>query len=210
MVKGELTQMEERDEASKVEKAPRASTVGKPRNKTWQKEAHAPLPKWHRHQGSSNDCGPYSVMFVANSLRDAAVIDGDALARRMEGPVSVRRTLIPMRVRGWATFTWGVALALRQEGFRARWRVAASLRDLWANLTRGWATIVLVGEPFRRRNGKFDGWSHYKVLYAWDPEEGFAFVDPYAESDVVYTYQTEQAFLREWTAMGRQLIEVRG
>jgi len=113
-------------------------------------------------------------------------------------------------VRGWATFPWGVALALRQEGFRARWRVAASLRDLWANLNRGWATIVLVGEPFRRRNGKFDGWSHYKVLYAWDPEEGFAFVDTYAESDVVYTYQTEQAFLREWTAMGRQLIEVRG
>ncbi len=209
MAKGELAQMDRGEAAEGGEKAPRASTVGKPRNRAWKKEARAPLPKWHRHQGSSNDCGPYSVMVVANSLRDAAVVDGDALARRMEGPPSVRGTWVPMRVRGWATFPWGVALALRQEGFRARWRVGATLRDLWANLNRGWTTIVLVGEPFRRRHGKLDGWSHYKVLYAWDPDEGFAFVDPYAEDDVVYTVQTEKAFLKEWTAMGRQLIEVR-
>lgn len=209
MAEGELAKTDRGEAPDGGEKTPSESTAGKPRDKVWKKEAHAPLPKWHRHQGSSNDCGPYSVMFVVNSLRDAAAVDGDALARRMEGPPAVRGTLVPMRMRGWATFPWGVALALRQEGFRARWQVGATLRDLWANLNRGWTTIVLVGDPFRRRNGKFDGWSHYKVLYAWDPDEGFAFVDSSAEDDVIYTVQTEQAFLKEWTAMGRQLIEVR-
>ncbi|MCU0520040.1 MAG: hypothetical protein MUF84_05030 [Anaerolineae bacterium] len=206
MVESELTKLEDAGEQPKAAHSERE--VGKPKNKAWKKEAHTPLPKWHRHQGSSNDCGPYSVMFVVNSLRDAAVADADALARRMEGPPAVRGSLLPSRIRGWATFPWGVARALKQEGLRARWRVGASLRDLWANLNRGRTTIVIVGEPFRFNDGKYAGWSHYKVLYAWDPDEGFAFVDPAADDDVVYTIQSEAAFLKQWTAMGRQLVEV--
>jgi hypothetical protein len=179
-----------------------------PKNKVWKKQLQQPLPKWHRHQGSSNDCGPYSAMIVANGLRDEFILDGDIVAREMEGSPAVRGTLVPLRIHGWATFPWGVAHVLRRKGFHARWRVGAALRDLYANLNRGRPTIVIVGEPLRRDNGKYSGWSHYKTLYAWDPEEGFAFVDPAADEDVVFTYQSEAEFLRLWSGMGRQLIEV--
>jgi len=180
----------------------------KPKHKAWKKQVRQPLPKWHRHQGSSNDCGPYSAMFVANSLRDAAVVDGDLLARKMEGPRAVRGGWIPSRIKGWATFPWGVARALKQEGFAARWRVLARRQALLDNLDRGRPTIVIVGEPLRFKAGRYAGWSHYKVLYAWDPDEGFAFVDPAAPEGVMYTYQAEVDFLRQWTAVGRQMIEV--
>lgn len=181
----------------------------KPKNKVWKKQLKQPLPKWHRHQTNPYDCGPYAVMIVANALRDNAIIDGDALARAMEGPPRKRGTLLPARIRGWATFPWGVVVALRRAGYRAHWRVLRPLRDLYANLNRGWPTIVIVGEPLKWQGGKYAGWSHYKVLYAWDPEEGFAFVDPAAGDGVAFTYQDEDEFLRLWNNMGRQVIEVR-
>jgi hypothetical protein len=181
----------------------------KPGRSSRKKQLRQPLPKWHRQQGDSNDCGPYSVSFVANGLSDAPVIDPDALARRMEGPPSVRGSLLPLRVKGWATLPWGVMIALRQAGLNARWHVWASLRDLWANLNRGWPTIVIVGQPLRFVDGRYAGWSHYKVLYAWDAEAGFTFVDPAAADGVTYTTQDQAAFLKQWTAMGRQMIVTR-
>jgi hypothetical protein len=191
-----------------MEKSDRDRSIPKPKNKVWKKQLVQPLPKWHRHQGTSNDCGPFSAMIVANGLRDAFVLDGDAVARQLEGTPSVRGTLMPLRIHGWATFPWGVAHVLRRNGFRARWRVAASLRHLYANLNRGHPTIVIVGEPFVRRDGRYMGWSHYKTLYAWDPEEGFAFVDSAADEGVIYTYQSQDEFFKLWSNMGRQLIEV--
>jgi hypothetical protein len=146
---------------------------------------------------------------AANGLRDAAVVaDPDALARKMEGPPSERGMVLPARIPNWATFPWGVAGILRSLGFKARWRPLAATRDLWANLNRNRVTIVIIGEPWRRRDGKYAGWSHYKLLYAWDPEEGWAFVDPAADEDVIFSYQDEAAFDRLWRNMGRQIIEV--
>lgn len=190
----------------KQEKVPHSRDL--PKNKVWKKQLGHPLPKWHRHQGSSNDCGPYSAMIVANGLQDAPVVDADVLARAMEGPPAVRGSLIPERIPGWATFPWGVVRALRRAGYRARWRIAVPVRELYANLNRQRPTIVIVGDPFRFKGGAFAGWSHYKVLYAWDPEDGFAFVDPAADDDVVFTTQPQAEFEQQWTAMGRQVIEV--
>lgn len=181
----------------------------KPKGKIWKKQLTQPLPKWHRHQGSSNDCGPYSVMIITNGLHDAALVDGDQLARAMEGSMTERGTLLPSRIKGWATFPWGVAAALRRQGLDARWRPFRAKRHLWANLNRGWPTIVIVGDPLKFTNGTYAGWSHYKVLYAWDPADGFAFVDPAADDGVAFSYQDEAAFDEQWAAMGRQIIEVR-
>ncbi len=191
-----------------MEKNKTQRPLPKPKNKVWKKQLQHPLPKWHRHQGNSNDCGPYSAMIVANGLRDTFVLDGDIVGQQMERAPTARGTLLPLRIHGWATFPWGITHILRRNGFRTRWRVAASLRSLYAALNRGHPTIVIVGEPFRRRDGRYGGWSHYKTLYAWDPDEGFAFVDSAASEDVVYTYQDEATFLRLWTNMGRQMIEV--
>lgn len=194
-------------DTTEVRKKPKAN-VPQPKNKVWKKQLSQPLGKWHRHQGNSNDCGPYSAMIVANGLRDTYVLDGDALAREMESGPSQRGTLLPLRVKGWATFPWGIAHVLRRAGFKVRWRVAAALRDLYAALNKGHPTIVIIGEPFRRKDGKYQGWSHYKTLYAWDPEEGFAFVDSGTDDDVVYSYQTEDDFYKLWNKMGRIMIEV--
>jgi hypothetical protein len=100
-----------------------------------------------------------------------------------------------------------VAAALRKAGLQARWRVLGQLRDLYASLNKGHPTIVIIGQPILFRDGKYVGWSHYKVLYAWDPDEGFAFVDPAAAEDEIYSYQTEAEFMEAWKGMGRQFIE---
>ena len=46
------------------------------------------------------------------------------------------------------------------------------------------------------------------LVDAWDPEDGFVFVDPAADEGLAYTYQSQEAFVDLWTRMGRQVIEV--
>ncbi len=170
----------------------------------WAKRMHNPLPDWHQWQGWTNDCGPFSTAIVTNAMLEAHAVDGALLAQSMTG-----RT-IPERIPNWATFPWGVVWALRRMAIRARWRVGASESRLVRNLDEGRTTIVIVGEPLRFEKWEYKGWAHYKVLYAWDPDKGWAFVDPAASRSTVYTYQKPEAFRRQWTLMGRQLVEVLG
>ena len=67
-------------------------------------------------------------------------------------------------------------------------------------------TVVVIGKPVAFRDGQYVGWSHYKVVYAYDDEE-WVFVDPLAKSSVVYSYQDAESFKKQWTAMGRIIIE---
>jgi hypothetical protein len=170
----------------------------------WAKRMSGPLPDWHQWQGPTNDCGPFSAAIVTNALLDTHVADGPLVAQSMTG-----RT-IPERIPNWATFPWGVVRALRRMAVRARWHVGASESKLVQNLDEGRTTIVIVGEPLRFEEGEYKGWAHYKVLYAWDPVEGWAFVDPAARRSKVYTYQDAETFRRQWTLMGRQLVEILG
>jgi len=174
----------------------------------WKKQYKQPLHKWHIHQGNTNDCGPFSATIAANALRDALVLDAPTLARAMERAPEDKRRIIPARIKGWATFPWGVVYALRKMGFKARWRMGASLNRLQRNLDRGRVSIVIVGDPLNFKDGVWRGWAHYKVLYAWDPDEGWAFVDPAAREEEVFSYQEPDEFAEQWTWMGRHLIEV--
>jgi len=176
--------------------------------KVWKKQMRQPLPKWHKHQGGTNDCGPYSAMIAANALRNAAIVDAKTLARAMEGAPDVRGTIFPSRIKGWATFPWGIVHALRALGFKARWRVGASLKRLQENLDKGLSTIVIVGDPLDFEDGEWRGWAHYKVLYAWDSENGWAFVDPITPEGEAFSYQDEESFEEQWTWMGRHVIEI--
>ena len=76
--------------------------------KSWKEQMKQPLPKWHTNQGTSNDCGPYCATIAANSLRDAAVVDANVLARALEEAPQDAGRLLPARVKGWATFPWDV------------------------------------------------------------------------------------------------------
>ncbi len=174
----------------------------------WDKVMPQPLPKWHVYQGHTNDCGPFCATIAANALHDDAVVDAPTLARAMEGAPQDMGRLLPSRVKGWATFPWGLVHALRSLGFQARWRVAASLDRLKNNVYEDRVTIVIVGDPFDFEDGEWRGWAHYKVLYAWDPESGFAFVDPASSEADVFSYQDAASFEHEWSWMGRIMIEV--
>jgi len=174
----------------------------------WKKKMRQPLPKWHTYQGNTNDCGPFCATIVANTLGDAPLVDAPMLARAMEKPAPGLGRLLPSRIKGWATFPWGVARVLRSLGFRARWRPLASIKRLEDNLDKEIISIVIVGNPLHFANRKWHGWSHYKVLYASSSEQGWAFVDPAATTSEVFSYQDAKSFKREWTQMGRNLIEV--
>ncbi len=173
-------------------------------DKPWAKQLKRPLAKWHHNQGSTNDCGPFSAAIVANGLRDKQVIDAPALARAMEQAPKDCPIPLPFsldRIPGSATFPWGVAHALEQQGFKARWHVLSSIDHLKENLDKGLATIVIVGNPK-------EGWAHYKVLYAWDPKHGWAFVDPAAAEKQAFSYQEDASFEEQWSAIGRICVEV--
>jgi hypothetical protein len=185
---------------------PAKKVTKKALTKVWAKRMPQPIPNWHVYQGNTNDCGPYCATIAANALRDADVLDAPTLARAMEDAPKDMKRLLPSRVSGWATFPWGIVYALRQLGFKARWRLGASLNRLEKNLERGRVSIVIVGDPLNFHEGRWAGWAHYKILYAQHPVEGLAFVDPMAPE--VYSFQDVDTFKEEWTWMGRNIIEV--
>jgi hypothetical protein len=179
----------------------------KTKNKAWVKMLKGSVPEWHVNQGNSNDCGPFCVTMVVNGLRDAPLVNPEQLARTMEAGYGDRHYLFPQRIKGWATFPWGVVNAFRREGLNARFCLGVSIARLQRNLDIDRPTIVIVGKPLAFRKGKYAGWSHYKIVYAYDGEE-WAFVDPAAQTNVVYSYQDTATFKKQWTAMGRIIIEV--
>lgn len=165
------------------------------------KLAH-PLERWHVYQGQSNNCGPTCVSIVGNALRDEGVVEAQSLAAEMD------RRGFPDRIPGWATFPWALAGEFRRLGLQSRWRIALAEARLLQNLHTGIATVVILGEPLRFKGKRWQGWSHYKVLYAWDPQKGWAFVDPGSQKPGGVEWQKADSFRQQWTGMGRQVVEV--
>lgn len=174
--------------------------------KTWIPEAFSelsyPLARYHVHQRDSNDCGPYCVAMVTNTLYAGPFVNAAILAEELN------RRGFPERIPGWATLPWGVAASLRRLGLRTRWRLGASLKQLFTNLRQDCITIVIVGEPLYFEGRTWRGWSHYKILDAWNPERGLGFVDPAALRVSGMTWQLLDEFRRQWAWMGKQIIEV--
>jgi len=174
------------------------------------------LPRWHTYQGQSNDCGPYCVAIVGDALRGPVVTAQAQAATSVAGekpappPLPKAKGIaLPSRIPNWATFPWGVARGLRARGLDVRWRVGATEERLRENLRNDVTTIVIVGDLFHRVGKRWHPWSHYKVLYGWDMERGWAFVDPAVQSADGVAWQAAEPFTRQWRGLGRQLIEVR-
>ena len=79
---------------------------------------------------------------------------------------------------------------------------------MFTNLRQDCITIVIVGEPLYFEGRTWLGWSHYKILDAWNPERGLGFVDPAALRVSGMTWQLLDEFRRQWAWMGKQIIEV--
>ncbi len=159
------------------------------------------LPRWHCYQGEANDCGPFAAAIAINALKNEPAVDPTALARWLERRQGVQ---LPGRVPRWATFPWGVVRMLRAHGLGARWRPFAKRESLARNIRRGIVTIVLVGEPFRFRGGRWAGWMHYKVLYGRQGER-WLFVDPASREPIVS--ETDAVFSRQWRNGAQIIIE---
>ena len=163
-----------------------------------------PVERYHAYQRDSNDCGPYCIAMVTNALYGAPFINAEALSEELN------QRGFPERIPDWATLPWGIVASLRRLGLRARWRLGASLRRLFANLQQDRIVIVMIGEPLHFEGRTWRGWSHYKILDAWDPERelNLGFVDPATSHHTGMTWQSLNEFRRQWAWMGKQMIEV--
>jgi hypothetical protein len=180
---------------------------------------HLPFPvhDYHQYQGISNDCGPTGLAIAANTLLGEARFDGDRVAQEMsDWRQSFPKLFLP-RIRGWATFPWGIVQYLRLQHFRAHWRPFGTADRLRRNLQAGRMTLVAIGEPFRRQEQHYAGWAHFKILFGYHPERGWLFVDPgydptnYAIGSLErhgLFWQPDDEFKRQWRNLLGIYIEV--
>lgn len=165
-------------------------------------ELSLPVARFHVCQRDSNDCGPYCVAMVANTLYGASFVSAAVLAEELN------HRGFPERVPGWATLPWGFVASLRRLGLCARWCMGASLKRLFTNLRSDRITVIVVGEPLYFEGRAWRGWSHYKILVAWNPQRRLGFVDPATSNATGKTWQSLDEFRRQWAWMGKQTIEV--
>lgn len=168
------------------------------------------LDSYHVWQRDTNDCGPHVVTMAINFWQGREVLDADDVARVMNRPrfgVGVI-PLVIRRIPNWATFPWGIADMLRINGIPARWRFLVGEAALLHALNEGRVAMPIYGEPLRRQNGRWNGWSHVAILHGWDAvSQSYTFVDSSKQS--APTAIPRARFLKLWRNMGRLLVEIR-
>ena len=177
-----------------------------------------PVFRYHQYQGGTNDCGPTSVAIAVNALSGRPLLRGSEVARQMSRVAFAWKpfpTLVVPRIPNWATFPWGIVQYMRRQGFQATWRVFGTIERLERNLRSDRMTMVMVGEPWRWRDGSYAGWAHVKILFGRIPGRGFLFVDPglprsnrpnRLEFHGLF-WQKEMEFLRQWQNLCRIYVE---
>ena len=157
------------------------------------------LSKFHQYQSASNDCGPFAAAMAINFLKGRR-INGAELGQKMNKIAWRNGFPTVSRISNWATFPWGVAAQLRENGILAKWRILQSIDYLLDNLVSRYIFIVIIGElrPM---------WAHYKLLVAYDDQLGWGFIDPSRRNGLTY-WDTQTFFKRRWNNYGRQLVQV--
>ncbi|MGD2178058.1 MAG: hypothetical protein PVG71_09575 [Anaerolineae bacterium] len=176
-----------------------------------------PVYRYHQYQGYSNDCGPTSLAIAANALLGREAFQGPDVARQMSHVAFEWRPLphvVIQRIPNWATFPWGIVYYLKKHDLPARWGPFGTVERLRSNLLANQITIVVVGEPWSWRKGRYAGWAHVKILFGHTPGQGFLFVDPgHSRADDPWKrhglfWQEESEFLRQWRNLFRTYVEV--
>jgi hypothetical protein len=154
----------------------------------------------HQYQGRSNDCAPYSLAMALNGTT-SALVDGDWLARAMEGLRWHGRRPVLYRLLGAATFPWGMVAVLRSYGLDAFWQPLSSPDYLLGGLARGDILFPILG-AWR------PAWAHASVLLAYDPVRGWGLADP-ARQGRELLWRPDPEFRRLWRAYGRTVVVAR-
>jgi hypothetical protein len=168
------------------------------------------LTSYHLFQGDTDDCGPHVVTMAVNFWHGEDRLNVADVVRAMNRPrVGVGfPPLVIRRIPNWATFPWGIADMLRQHSIPARWRLFATEDHLRRALREDRLLMPIYGEPLRRQEGHWRGWSHVALLIGWNAaSEDYVFVDSTRHSAPVTMQRAE--FMRKWRNMGRLLIETR-
>lgn len=177
------------------------------------------LEGYHQYQGRTNDCGPTVAAILGNAYLREDRFQGPEVAEWLNkihlaaGPCP--RPIVG-RVPGWATFPWGITHFLRSEGVPGGWKPFQKPEDLLRGLRANRLMAVVIGEPFRWKAGRYQGWSHYLVACGYDQGHGYLFLDPAArhrpEGDRWeqggMVWKTEREFYPLWRKMLRVLITV--
>ena len=166
-----------------------------------------PLEQYHQYQALTNDCAPFTTAIVANTLTGKN-LQGLELAEEMNRPRLAPGPIpypVIRRIPNWATFPWGIADELRRQGVAARWRFGAQEADLRGALEENRVAMPIIGELMRWRDGRLRLWAHVKPLFAFDPAQGWAFVDPASARPV--TWQGPAEFADLWRSYGHLLVE---
>lgn len=175
-----------------------------------------PIYKYHQFQGKTNNCGPTSLAISMNAFTHESTFNGEYIANELDHWLKHFPKLILPRISNWATFPWGLVQYLRYQKIPGKWSLFGSSEKLIANINSEVITMVIIGEPLRWKNGKYDGWSHIKVLYGNSPGY-FFFVDPAYQqndgsnnelSDSGIYRQSEEEFQKLWKNMFRIYIEL--
>ena len=153
-----------------------------------------------QHQGSSNDCGPYTTATVLNALLDLNLV-GDRLAQQMEKPVWRGPRFVIRRVPNWATFPWGIVDVMREFGLSSSWRPFESKNYLQLALSQGAVLMPIIGslKPL---------WAHVMTLVAWDLHKGWGFANTQFSHHNIY-WITDGYFTSHWNVMVHLLVEAK-
>jgi hypothetical protein len=179
--------------------------------------ARTPLFQYHQFQGNTNNCGPTSLAIAANAYLGEDRFQGDQVARELDNWRSSFPHLILPRIKNWMTFPWGIVQYLMMHGIPARWAPFGQPNKLVHNLINDRITMVVIGEVFRWNKSTYAGWGHVKVLFGFDPDLGYVFVDPaYAKlnndpdawKSIGLNWQKEDTFIREWRNLMGIYIEI--
>lgn len=168
------------------------------------------LEAYHVWQRDTNDCGPHVVTMAINFWRGSEIRAAHVVAQEMNRlRIGVGfPPLVVRRIPNWATFPWGIADMLRQHGIPARWRFLAGEAALFRALEENRLVMPIYGEPFRRIDGRWRGWSHVVILLGWDAaQQQYLFVD--SSQRAAPTGKPREEFLQQWRNMGRLIVETR-
>jgi len=153
----------------------------------------------HQSQGNTNHCGPMCASMILNAL-SLSPRSGFDLAEDMNR-VIWKAGFLPLirRVPNWATFPWGVASVLEENGIKSRWKMFHHFDDLVDNIERQLLTIVIIG------SWRPTVWAHYMIVAAYEPERGVGFVNS-AHPRAELFWMPEDKFKHQWRAFGNQCI----
>jgi hypothetical protein len=175
---------------------------------------------YHQYQGKTNDCAPTTLAIAANAYLGKPHFQGSAVGKSMNKPhfqLFPCPKLVVHRIPNWATFPWGIVNYLKRQQIDARWRLFGTNTKLIENINNDQITIIILGGLFENKRFHFSPWAHAKILYGFDPQRGYLFVDPAYDrnlsdrSSLAYHglfWQDGTSFNREWRNLMRIYIEI--